>query len=109
MNEPGFDPERTTFFMPDHNGPCRFGQYRKLQRIIFDRLGFNDVQITSPSNSNAYAELSGGHPQKFWLAAWKGMAASDILTKMMRERVPYETVPGETEKEAQENALAAGG
>ncbi len=96
--EPGFQPERATFFMPDHNGPCRFGQYRKMQRIIFDRLGFYDVQITSPSNSNAYVELSGGHTLKFWIPAWKGIVATDILTKMMRERVPYESVSGETER-----------
>jgi len=96
--EPGFQAERTTFFMPDHSGPCRFGQYRKMQRIIFDRLGFYDVQLTSPSNSNTYVELSGGHALKFWIPAWKGIVATDILEKMMRERVPYEAVSGETLK-----------
>jgi predicted CoA-substrate-specific enzyme activase len=96
--EPDCDPDRTTFFMPDHNGPCRFGQYRKLQRIIFDRLGYHGVQITSPSNADAYAALSGGHPVRFWVAAWQGIVATDLLTKLMRERVPYETVPGESER-----------
>jgi predicted CoA-substrate-specific enzyme activase len=94
MLEPGFEPERTSFFMPDHNGPCRFGQYRKLQRIIFDRLGFTNVDIVSPSNSNAYVELSGGHPLKFRLRAWRGMVAVDMLRRLLSETRPYERSPG---------------
>jgi predicted nucleotide-binding protein (sugar kinase/HSP70/actin superfamily) len=31
--------------MPDHNGPCRFGDYNKLHRIIFDKLGYYDVHL----------------------------------------------------------------
>jgi predicted CoA-substrate-specific enzyme activase len=96
--EPGFVPENATFFMPDHNGPCRFGQYRKLQRIIFDTLGYHNVQITSPSNSDAYAALSGGHTVRFRLVAWQGIVATDLLTKLKRERIPYETTPGESER-----------
>ena len=38
--EPGFQPDKASFFMPDHNGPCRFGQYNRFQRILFNRLGF---------------------------------------------------------------------
>jgi len=55
--EPGFEPEKASFFMPDHNGPCRFGQYNRLQRIIFDHLGFTDVEIVSPGNDNSYEDL----------------------------------------------------
>ena len=96
--EPGFDPSRASFFMPDHNGPCRFGQYRKLQRIIFDRLGWTDVDIVSPSNSNAYVELSGGHPLKFRLRAWRGMVAVDMLRRMLSETRPYERNSGDAEQ-----------
>ncbi|MEE8441880.1 MAG: acyl-CoA dehydratase activase, partial [Spirochaetia bacterium] len=94
MTEPGFDASRTSFFMPDHNGPCRFGQYRKLQRIIFDRQGFSDVEIVSPSNSNAYTELSGGHPIRFRVRAWRGVIAVDMLRRMLSETRPYERSEG---------------
>ena len=97
MTEPGFDAGRASFFMPDHNGPCRFGQYRKLQRIIFDRQGFSDVEIVSPSNSNAYMELSGGHPTRFRLRAWRGMFAVDMLRRMLSETRPYERSTGAAE------------
>ncbi|MCD6596219.1 MAG: hypothetical protein J7L04_00940, partial [Bacteroidales bacterium] len=56
--EPGVDPKKVSFFMPDHNGPCRFGQYNKFQRIVFDKLGFKDAEIISPSNDTAYEDIS---------------------------------------------------
>lgn len=96
--EPGFQPESASFFMPDHNGPCRFGQYNRLQRIIFDRLGYGDVAIVSPSNDDAYAELSGGHGTRFRLCAWKGLVAVDMLRKLLHERRPYEADPGQCDR-----------
>jgi len=93
--EPGFDPKKASFFMPDHNGPCRFGQYNKLQRIIFDHLGFTDVEIISPGNDNSYEDLSRGHGSKFRIIVWKGLIAVDMLKKMIQERRPYELHEGE--------------
>ena len=98
LKEPGVDPGKISFFMPDHNGPCRFGQYNRLQRIIFDRLGYQRAQIISPSNDNAYEDVSGGQAQKFRFRAWKGSLAIDLLRKMKQERKPYECVKGKTEK-----------
>lgn len=97
IREPGFEPKRAGFFMPDHNGPCRFGQYHKMQRIIFDRLGYEDVEIVSPSNDTSYAELAGKHGIRFRLAAWKGIVAVDLLRKLLQERRPYELGAGDTE------------
>jgi predicted nucleotide-binding protein (sugar kinase/HSP70/actin superfamily) len=94
----GADPAKTSFFMPDHNGPCRFGQYNKFQRILFDKLGYKDVQIISPSNDTSYADISQGQGTKFRFAAWKGFVAVDLLRKMKQERIPYELNPGEVEK-----------
>ncbi|MEN8137708.1 MAG: acyl-CoA dehydratase activase [Bacteroidota bacterium] len=95
---PDTDPKKVSFFMPDHNGPCRFGQYNKLQRIIFDKLGFKDAEIISPGNDTAYADISGGQSTKFRFIAWKGFVAVDLLRKMKQERKPYELFQGETEK-----------
>jgi predicted CoA-substrate-specific enzyme activase len=92
--EPGFEPHRASFFMPDHNGPCRFGQYNRLQRIIFDHLGFTDVEIISPSNDNSYEDMSRGHGNRFRIMVWKGFVAVDMLRKLLQERRPYEVQPG---------------
>ncbi len=96
--EPGIKPEKVSFFMPDHNGPCRFGQYNKFQRIVFERLGFGKAEIISPSNDNSYEDISDGQATKFRLAAWKGFVAVDILRKLKQERIPYELMKGDTEK-----------
>lgn len=106
LMEPGVDPSRISFFMPDHNGPCRFGQYNKFQRLIFDRLGYKDTKIISPSNDTSYEDLSGGHGTKFRFAAWKGFVAVDLLRKMKQERIPYEAIPGATNKVYQETLNA---
>ncbi len=94
LQEPGADPSKMTFFMPDHNGPCRFGDYNKLHRIIFDRLGYFEAEILTPTNDNAYAEIAPGKSGKFRLNAWKGMVAIDLLKKMVQEKRPYEKVKG---------------
>ena len=98
LYEPDVDPGTVSFFMPDHNGPCRFGQYNKFQRILFNKLGFKDAEIVSPSNDTAYADISGGHGTQFRFLAWKGFVAVDILRKLKQERKPYELIPGQTEQ-----------
>ena len=98
LHEPGVDPARTAFFMPSHSGPCRFGQYHKLQRIILENLGFGDVQIVSPNNRNSYADFSRGQGVRFRLLAWKGLVAAEMLGRLGQERRPYEAVPGSVEQ-----------
>ncbi len=95
--EPGADPSKMSFFMPDHNGPCRFGQYNHFQRILFDRLGFGKAEILTPSNDTSYADLAGKKSQTFRINAWKGFVSFDYLRQLYRETRPYEINKGETE------------
>ena len=98
LQDPNVDPEKTSFFMPDHNGPCRFGQYNKFQRIIFDRLGYDKTEIISPANDGSYEDITGGGETKFRTNIWKGFVALDLLRKILQERRPYELVEGATNK-----------
>jgi predicted nucleotide-binding protein (sugar kinase/HSP70/actin superfamily) len=98
LQEPGTDPKKVSFFMPDHNGPCRFGQYNHFHRIIFDRLGYNDAELITPSNDTSYADVAGEHGQKFRINAWRGFIVADYLRKIHRETRPYEINKGETDK-----------
>ncbi|MCF8225492.1 MAG: acyl-CoA dehydratase activase [Bacteroidales bacterium] len=98
LMEPGVDPSKTSFFMPDHHGPCRFGQYNKFQRVLFDRLDYKKAEIISPSNDNSYEDISGGHGTRFRYNCWKGFVAVDILRKFKQEHKPYELIPGNTDK-----------
>jgi predicted CoA-substrate-specific enzyme activase len=98
LMEPGADPSKMSFFMPDHNGPCRFGQYNQFQRILFDRLGFRDAELVTPSNDTAYADLAGDRSARFRINAWKGFVAFDYIRKLYREIRPYELNPGDTDR-----------
>ncbi|HKK41430.1 MAG TPA: acyl-CoA dehydratase activase, partial [Bacteroidales bacterium] len=94
LMEPGADPAGMSFFMPDHNGPCRFGQYNQFHRILFDRLGFSEAELVTPSNETSYKDIAGNHSGKFRLNAWKGFVAADYLQRIRRETRPYESARG---------------
>jgi predicted CoA-substrate-specific enzyme activase len=102
LQEPGADPSKMSFFMPDHNGPCRFGQYNQFHRILFDRLGYEKAELITPSNDTSYEDIAGEHGQKFRINAWKGFVASDYIRKIHRETRPYEINKGETDRVYQE-------
>jgi len=96
LMEPGADPSKMSFFMPDHNGPCRFGQYNQFQRILFDRLGYREAELITPSNDTSYSDLAGNKSQRFRINAWKGFVAFDFIRKLYRETRPYELNPGDS-------------
>jgi predicted CoA-substrate-specific enzyme activase len=98
LQEPGADPSKMSFFMPDHNGPCRFGQYNHFHRILFDRLGYSDAELITPSNDTSYEDIAGEHGQKFRINAWKGFVVADYLRKIYRETRPYEINKGDSDR-----------
>jgi predicted CoA-substrate-specific enzyme activase len=98
LTEPGADPSKMSFFMPDHNGPCRFGQYNHFHRILFDRLGFSNAELITPSNDTSYEDVAGEHGQKFRINAWKGFIVADYIRKIHRETRPYEINKGESDR-----------
>jgi predicted CoA-substrate-specific enzyme activase len=97
LREPGTDPKKVSFFMPDHNGPCRFGQYNQFHRILFDRLGYHDAELITPSNNTSYEDLAGEYGQKFRINAWKAIVVSDFIRRMQCEIKSYEITRGETD------------
>jgi predicted CoA-substrate-specific enzyme activase len=98
LMEPGADPSKMSFFMPDHNGPCRFGQYNHFHRILFDRLGFSEAELITPSNDTSYEDIAGEHGQKFRINAWRGFIVADFIRKIHRETRPYELNKGDSDK-----------
>ena len=98
LQEPGADENRISFFMPDHNGPCRFGQYNQLQKVIFDRIGKKNVKIVSPSNDGSYYDIIPGSGTKFRFNLWKGFVAVDMIRKLQQQHRPYEKNKGDTDK-----------
>jgi len=97
LREPGFNADRAVFFMPGAGGPCRFGQYSQLHRMILDDLGYKNVPIYSPHSDDGYAEF-GLDGTMFRKLAWKGIVFVDGLVKMLHQTRPYEVNRGDTEK-----------
>jgi predicted nucleotide-binding protein (sugar kinase/HSP70/actin superfamily) len=95
IREPGFDPEKTAFFMPSGSGPCRFGQYNLFQHLVVQELGY-EIPIISPNqDDNFYKELKelGGDPSK---PGWLAVVGSDLLYKALFDTRPYEFNKGDT-------------
>ncbi len=97
LKDPDTDPKKVSFFMPDHNGPCRFGEYNKLHRHVFDNLGYADAEIVHPSNEDAYATLAPGHSVRWRSNSWRGIVALDIMRKLLEQIRPYEINKGDTD------------
>jgi len=86
-------PEGQTLFMPTADGPCRFGQYAMLQRLVLNRLGQGEAAILSPSSRNNYMGLS----NRLRFLLWQAILAGDIIFKAVCKVRPYEISKGETD------------
>ncbi len=95
---PDMEREKIAFFMPEASGPCRFGQYNALQRLILNELGYENVPIISPNQAKGFYETLKAYGQDFDRRAWYGMCAVDVLDKLARSTRPYERNKGEVDK-----------
>ena len=83
--------ENFAFFMPRAHGPCRFGVYNTLHKIVLERLGHSDrIKIWSPDDKGYFAKLPGG----LSVLIFTGFAASDILLHGLHATRPMEKTPG---------------
>ncbi len=92
-----FDPEKAAFFMPAASGPCRFGQYNRLHRLILDELGFQQVPILVFDQTDGYHNDLSNMGKGFRINAWRAFVILDSMQKMVMEGRPYEVNKGETD------------
>ncbi len=97
MDEPDFEADRTAFFMPTAEGPCRFGQYAPYLRQVLREMGHPDIPVVSPSSKNSYDGL-GADGMKTIRQLWWALVAGDVLRKMLLKTRPYETDPGRSDE-----------
>jgi len=103
--QPGFDPDRTAFFMPSADGPCRFGQYAPYIGHVLRDLGLGQVSVFAPSSRDGYGAM-GIETTSLMRTALRGLVAADLLRKMLHRTRPYELQKGETDA-AYSRAVAA--
>jgi predicted nucleotide-binding protein (sugar kinase/HSP70/actin superfamily) len=84
--------ERFAFFMPRTNGPCRFGCYSMLHKMVLRRLGWAErVRLWSPNDEQYFEGLPAGTSA----LSIAGGATIDMLLEGL-----YDTRPRETERGA---------
>jgi predicted nucleotide-binding protein (sugar kinase/HSP70/actin superfamily) len=93
-----FKPESYIYFMPEADGPCRFGMYNKYQRIILDSIDkLERVKIGSLSTDDGYS-LSGlieeEQVRDLRKASYFSVVVADILDRLLWRIRPYEKEPG---------------
>lgn len=96
VEAPGFDSRRTAFMMMTTDGPCRFGQYGVTIRKVLRDIGYPEALVVSPTSADSYQDL-GGLGSELVRTAWRGIAASDILRKLLLKTRPYADSPGDAD------------
>ncbi len=94
---PDFDPGRSAFLMAQGSGPCRFGQYYKMHRLILDEAGLTEVPLYAPNQGPSLFDDLGPMGVKFLTLIWNGICAVDALEAKSRQIRPYESEPGATD------------
>jgi predicted CoA-substrate-specific enzyme activase len=115
LSRDGVKPENAAFFMPGASGPCRFGLYHCMQRLILKHAGVDDAIVVSPNqDSNFYSHFvnsfDGSTPRlgsgqaglagsvTFMKDIWASIVGIDLLHKLILRLRPFAVEP----KQAQE-------
>ncbi|HSV27753.1 MAG TPA: hypothetical protein VLH60_07655, partial [Sedimentisphaerales bacterium] len=88
------DAGKMAFFMPTATGPCRFGMYNCLHRLILRQAGAENCPVLAPSQDAGIYELlqgnlNGASRQKFMSHIWAAAAGNDLLSKILLRTRPY--------------------
>lgn len=88
-----FDPAKAAFFMPAASGPCRFGMYSCLHRLILKYAGAEDVPIISPNQDigfyRGFTKGVGSSMTKFMKDIWTSVAGIELLRKFILRIRPF--------------------
>jgi len=98
------DPARTAFFMGTASGPCRFGQYCSLHRMILDQQGYEAVPVVTASSSDSYTSIPGMATPAFQLDLLKSALCSDLMRRALYRTRPYAS-SGEAVERTYEEAM----
>ena len=97
-----FNPEDYVYFMPESDGPCRFGVYNKYQRIVLDSFPeFRKVKIGALTTKDGYSlegiieEERVGDLRK---VSYLSVIVADILDRLLWRVRPYEKEKGITDE-----------
>lgn len=93
-----FNAEDYIYFMPEADGPCRFGMYNKYQRIVLDSFPeLEKLKIGALSTKDGYS-LAGiiddSRVRELRKTSYFSLVVGDILDRLLWRIRPYEKTPG---------------
>lgn len=96
-----FNAEEYIYFMPEADGPCRFGMYNKYQRIVLDSFSeLKNLKIGSLTTEDGYS-LTGmiekSRERDLRKVSYLSVVVGDILDRLLWRIRPYEKEPGMTD------------
>jgi predicted CoA-substrate-specific enzyme activase len=102
IESPGFESEKAAFFMPSASGPCRFGMYHNMHKLILKFTGRENIPIISPNqDTNFYKEIAEGVNHSslndFLVNIWISTVGIDLLRKVLFRLRPYAENPNQVE------------
>ncbi len=83
--------EKYVYFMPGSDGPCRFGMYNILQKIILDKIGLSEkIKILSSGNSNFVQDV----PKGLFIILYIATCIIDSMNWCLHFTRPIEKING---------------
>jgi predicted CoA-substrate-specific enzyme activase len=98
LKSEGADPKRAAFFMPAASGPCRFGMYSCLHRLVLKYAGVEDVPVIAPNQDSSFYEefmgsVDGSSVRGFLKSIWIAIVGADLLHKVILRVRPFAADP----------------
>lgn len=99
----GADPDRSAFFMPGGSGPCRFGMYNCIHRLVLRHAGVSGVPVISPNqDGNFYREITksvgGAGVMNLLKDVWIATVGLDLLYKLNLRLHPFAKEPQQAQR-----------
>jgi predicted CoA-substrate-specific enzyme activase len=88
------DPEQLAFFMPGGSGPCRFGMYNCMHRLVLKYAGAGDIPIVSPNQDDRFYQhfaqsMDGSAGATLLKDLWIASVGVDLLHKLIMRIRPF--------------------
>jgi predicted CoA-substrate-specific enzyme activase len=88
------DHDRLAFFMPSGSGPCRFGMYNYMHRLVLKYTNALDIPVVSPNQDDRFyshfrESLDGTGAASLMKDVWLGAAGIDLLGKLILRLRPF--------------------
>lgn len=95
LRQQGQQDSKCNIFLPTAEGPCRFGMYFPLVKLLLKREGYNDIGLCTLSAENGYSGKGLGFSKIERLKLWAAICITDLMKRMLYFIRPVEKCPGE--------------